>query len=109
MVNLEEEEESEVGEVEESTMERVRRLLANLEEEVEAEVGEEEEEEESGDGEVEESTMERVRRVLASHPLIDGHNDFPLTIRDHASNQVVWHGMVSGFHKIFVVRPQFFP
>merc|ERR550519_2036319 len=35
-----------------------------------------------------ESTKERVARLLANHPLIDGHNDFPLSIRDHASNQM---------------------
>merc|ERR1719391_1804860 len=35
-----------------------------------------------------ESTEERVARILANNPLIDGHNDFPLSIRDHASNQM---------------------
>jgi len=35
-----------------------------------------------------ESTKERVARLLANNPLIDGHNDFPLSIRDHASNQM---------------------
>merc|ERR1719369_132035 len=36
----------------------------------------------------EETVTERVKRILSTVPLIDGHNDFPLTIREHARNDV---------------------
>jgi membrane dipeptidase len=32
----------------------------------------------------EDAALERARRVLAAHPVIDGHNDLPWTIREHA-------------------------
>jgi len=35
-----------------------------------------------------ETTHERVQRILSNVPLIDGHNDFPLSIRNHLDNDV---------------------
>ena len=34
------------------------------------------------------ATMERVWRVLAEFPVIDGHNDFPMAIRDLFHNDI---------------------
>ena len=33
----------------------------------------------------EDAALERVRRVLAVHPVVDGHNDLPWAIREHAA------------------------
>jgi len=35
-----------------------------------------------------ESTMDRVNRVLDQYPVIDGHNDFPMAIRDLVRNNI---------------------
>merc|ERR1712209_237494 len=39
-------------------------------------------------GEYKQETVERVLRVLGEHPVIDGHNDFPMAIRDLFHNDI---------------------
>ena len=39
-------------------------------------------------GEYSQETVERVLRVLGEYPVIDGHNDFPMAIRDLFHNDI---------------------